>query len=60
MRAGIKGRIPEYLDPPPGCRFHPRCDQAGEECRRVKPPLVKIGPDHEVACHLYSRGQGER
>jgi peptide/nickel transport system ATP-binding protein len=50
---GIPGRIPNYLNPPPGCRFHPRCPQAMEICRREKPPSYKLSEDHEVACFLY-------
>jgi peptide/nickel transport system ATP-binding protein len=50
---GIPGRIPEYIDPPPGCRFHPRCPQAMDVCRQEKPSFFKIGDDHEVACFLY-------
>jgi len=50
---GIPGRIPNYLNPPPGCRFHPRCPQAMEICRQEKPPSYKLSEDHEVACFLY-------
>jgi len=51
---GIQGRIPEYLNPPPGCRFHSRCEKATPICREKKPPNIQVGPEHEVACHLYS------
>jgi len=51
---GIPGRIPDYLDPPPGCRFHPRCDRAMEVCRREKPRFYRVSEDHDVACFLYS------
>jgi peptide/nickel transport system ATP-binding protein len=50
---GIPGRIPEYKNPPPGCRFHPRCPQAMDICRREKPTFQTVGDDHEVACFLY-------
>jgi len=50
---GIGGRIPNYLDPPKGCRFHPRCDHAMPKCRRKAPPLYDMGVGHEVACYLY-------
>lgn len=53
---GIDGRIPDYIDPPPGCRFHPRCLQVMEICRQEKPKPVKVGEDHLVACHLFSSG----
>jgi peptide/nickel transport system ATP-binding protein len=45
-----KGEIPNAIDPPPGCRFHPRCDRATEVCGRDEPPLRDVGADHQVAC----------
>jgi peptide/nickel transport system ATP-binding protein len=50
---GIPGRIPAYLRPPPGCRFHPRCSEAMDVCRRDKPPFYSAAGDHQVACFLY-------
>jgi len=50
---GIDGHIPEYISPPTGCRFHPRCKQAMPICKDKKPPLFKIGENHEVACFLF-------
>ncbi len=50
---GIPGRIPSYLDPPSGCRFHTRCPFVMEICRRQKPPSFKLDANHEVACFLY-------
>jgi peptide/nickel transport system ATP-binding protein len=50
---GIPGRIPQYLDPPAGCRFHTRCPHVMEICRREKPPHFRIDNDHQVACFLY-------
>ena len=50
---GIPGRMPDYLNPPTGCRFHPRCPFAMPICRREKPPLFKAEDRHEVACFLY-------
>ncbi len=50
---GIPGRIPSYLDPPPGCRFHPRCPRAMDICRQEKPSFYKLSDNHEVACFLY-------
>ena len=52
---GIPGRIPDYRNPPSGCRFHPRCPHAMEICGREKPPVYQVEPDHEVACFLYSK-----
>ncbi|MFN8455205.1 MAG: oligopeptide/dipeptide ABC transporter ATP-binding protein [Anaerolineae bacterium] len=57
MVSGIPGRLPQYLDPPQGCRFHPRCPHVMDICRREKPPYFMAEGDHEVACFLYaSRG----
>jgi peptide/nickel transport system ATP-binding protein len=53
---GIPGRIPNYLNPPPGCRFHPRCPQAMDICQQEKPSFYKLSEDHEVACFLYREG----
>jgi len=50
---GIPGRIPEYINPPPGCRFHPRCPEAMDFCRQEKPAFYQVGDDHKVACFLY-------
>jgi len=50
---GIPGRIPEYLDPPSGCRFHPRCPQAMKRCSESLPPVIHTSDDHDVACFLY-------
>ncbi len=47
----LKGEIPSPINPPSGCRLHPRCPFAREECRRVEPELYKVGENHYVACH---------
>jgi peptide/nickel transport system ATP-binding protein len=49
----IKGSVPDLINPPAGCRFHPRCPMAFERCPRVKPPLLEQRPGHYVACLLY-------
>jgi len=52
----LKGEIPSPVNPPAGCRFHTRCPEyIGDICREKEPPLVKIGKNHYVACHLYSK-----
>lgn len=53
ISAGIPGRIPNYLCPPSGCRFHPRCSYVMLECSQEKPPLFAVGEGHHVACFLY-------
>jgi oligopeptide/dipeptide ABC transporter ATP-binding protein len=50
---GIRGSIPNFIEPPQGCRFHPRCDHAMDVCRTVKPILNDVETDHQVACFLY-------
>jgi oligopeptide/dipeptide ABC transporter ATP-binding protein len=51
---GIDGRIPDYINSPSGCRFHPRCDKAVEICSQERPKLIEIGEEHLIACHLYA------
>ncbi len=50
----IRGIVCSLLDPPPGCKFHPRCDEVMEICSREEPHLVEVGPGHWVSCHLFS------
>ena len=51
VRIHIEGETPTPINLPEGCRFHPRCREAKEMCRKVEPELVKVGPDRWVACH---------
>ena len=52
----VKGEIPSPVNPPSGCRFHTRCTAyIGDICREKEPPLIDLGNDHFVACHLYSK-----
>ena len=48
----IPGRVPSLINPPPGCRFHPRCKYAMPICSREEPPMVEVGPGHKAACWL--------
>jgi len=48
--APLEGEPPDLLNPPTGCRFHPRCPFATEQCVRDEPPLEEIGGGHRVAC----------
>ena len=50
LAEGIYGQIPDYLHPPQGCRFHPRCPQAKERCRWEMPPVIDLGDGHQVTC----------
>jgi peptide/nickel transport system ATP-binding protein len=50
---GIPGRIPNYLSPPQGCRFNPRCPHAMPQCLEDAPSFFDVGEGHEVACYLY-------
>ena len=47
----IPGEVPSLVEPPPGCRFHPRCDQASEACSVALPEAKLVGAAHEVRCH---------
>ncbi len=50
---GLPGSPPSLLNPPKGCRFHPRCPLSKDKCRLEEPPLKRIGKDRFVACWLY-------
>jgi peptide/nickel transport system ATP-binding protein len=48
----LKGEVPSPVDVPTGCRFHPRCPVAVEQCKHEEPQLRQITPDHWAACHV--------
>jgi peptide/nickel transport system ATP-binding protein/oligopeptide transport system ATP-binding protein len=52
QRTILKGDVPSPLNPPKGCRFHPRCPVAIEKCSQEEPVFKEIKPDHFVACWL--------
>ncbi|MFL5804729.1 MAG: ABC transporter ATP-binding protein [Roseiflexaceae bacterium] len=51
--ASIEGSPPDLIDPPLGCKFHPRCPYVTPRSREEEPQLVSIGADHFVACHNW-------
>lgn len=59
MAEGIRGRIPDYVNPPSGCRFHPRCDYRMPICSEMRPEDIQIATEHQVACHLFTKEKEE-
>jgi peptide/nickel transport system ATP-binding protein len=55
-RVAVAGEVPNPLDPPTGCAFHPRCPHANERCRRERPALLPAG-ETAVACHAVEEGR---
>jgi oligopeptide/dipeptide ABC transporter ATP-binding protein len=53
---GIKGSVPDLVNPPTGCRFHPRCDYARDICKEEKPITIEVEGSHTTACFLYEGG----
>jgi oligopeptide transport system ATP-binding protein len=51
QRVYLPGELPSPLDPPPGCRFHPRCSMADPKCKVDVPVWREVSPGHWVACH---------
>ena len=49
----LSGEVPSPINPPRGCRFHPRCPFVMPRCAEHEPELKEHAPDHWVACHLY-------
>lgn len=50
--ASIPGSPPDLVNPPKGCRFHPRCPYAKDICMEKEPPMIEISPGHFTACHF--------
>jgi oligopeptide/dipeptide ABC transporter ATP-binding protein len=49
----VTGEVPSALNPPSGCRFHPRCPSAMPRCSEQPPDLIQIGMGRQAACYLY-------
>lgn len=47
----LPGEVPSPINPPPACRFHPRCPRRIEICSKIEPPLVEVRPGHWLACY---------
>ncbi|MDI9644073.1 MAG: ABC transporter ATP-binding protein [Candidatus Verstraetearchaeota archaeon] len=54
----IPGNIPNLIEPPSGCRFHPRCQYAVERCKEEVPPLQDVGGGHMISCHRWRELNG--
>src|SRR5262249_10817393 len=52
-RTWIEGSPPDLINPPSGCKFHPRCIYATQRSREEEPELVRVGGNHYVACHNW-------
>jgi len=56
QKEGIPGRPPDLRNPPPGCRFAPRCPHAFDRCTREVPAFIEVAPGRMAACHLLEKG----
>jgi oligopeptide/dipeptide ABC transporter ATP-binding protein len=55
LEVNIAGEVPSAINPPSGCKFHPRCPYAEEVCSRETPPVKEVEPDHLVSCHFVEK-----
>jgi peptide/nickel transport system ATP-binding protein len=55
-RTPVQGEVPNPLNPPSGCTFHPRCPHANERCRAERPALQWLG-GVRIACHAVEEGR---
>jgi oligopeptide/dipeptide ABC transporter ATP-binding protein len=51
----MEGSPPDLINPPSGCRFHPRCAHAFERCAQESPPFAQVRPGHYAACWLHQK-----
>jgi oligopeptide/dipeptide ABC transporter ATP-binding protein len=54
-RVILRGEVPSPINPPEGCRFHPRCNYAMDMCRKSEPALEEVKEGHFVACYLHHK-----
>ena len=57
QRIVLSGDVPNPINPPPGCHFHPRCPYAMDKCKSGPVPTVDVGGGHKVTCHLAADGK---
>ena len=57
--APVAGEIPNPIDPPSGCAFHPRCPLANDRCRKEQPELKTVKESERVACHAVEENRME-
>jgi oligopeptide/dipeptide ABC transporter ATP-binding protein len=55
LKVDIVGEVPSVVNPPPGCRFHPRCPYAEQKCSDQEPLLEPLGPNRFAACHFIEK-----
>jgi len=55
---GIEGAVPSLLNPPEGCRFHPRCPKAMKACKEKNQRQIEVETGHYVSCLLYGADAG--
>lgn len=55
LKVEIVGEVPSVINPPPGCRFHPRCPYAEQKCSSQEPALEPIGPERFAACYFIDK-----
>lgn len=55
LQTEIRGEVPSAINPPPGCRFNPRCPFAESICTNTNPPLEEISSGHFVSCHFVDK-----
>lgn len=53
MEVSLEGEVPSPLNPPSGCRFHPRCPEQKKICKEAEPEMKEVSSGHFVSCHLY-------